>query len=80
MNVLNCAATFPNEVDAYDQLQPGRGGDLVLKTVDDLPKALIQAQRYEATEYDSASFSRIRKVAHALRLRLPQPARLVRER
>jgi ribosome-binding protein aMBF1 (putative translation factor) len=37
-----------------------------------------QIQRYEATEYESASFARIRKVIHALGLRMPKPARLVR--
>ena len=37
-----------------------------------------QVQRYEATEYESASFSRIRKVIQALGLRMPKPARLVR--
>ena len=37
-----------------------------------------QVQRYEATEYGSASFARIRKVVQALGLRMPKPARLVR--
>jgi ribosome-binding protein aMBF1 (putative translation factor) len=37
-----------------------------------------QVQRYEATEYESASFARIRKVVEALGLRMPKPARLVR--
>ncbi|MFN7925714.1 MAG: helix-turn-helix domain-containing protein [Bryobacteraceae bacterium] len=37
-----------------------------------------QVQRYEATEYESASFARIRKVVLALGLRMPKPARLVR--
>jgi ribosome-binding protein aMBF1 (putative translation factor) len=37
-----------------------------------------QIQRYEATEYDSASFARICKVVQALGLRMPKPARLVR--
>ncbi|MCC6585298.1 MAG: helix-turn-helix transcriptional regulator [Bryobacterales bacterium] len=35
-----------------------------------------QVQRYEATDYESASFARIRKVVEALGLRLPTPARL----
>lgn len=39
-----------------------------------------QVQRYEATDYESASFARIVKVVHALGLKLPKPARLVRER
>ena len=37
-----------------------------------------QVQRYEATEYESASFARIRKVIQALGLRMPKPVRLVR--
>ena len=37
-----------------------------------------QIQRYEATEYESASFARIRKVVQALGLRMLKPARLVR--
>ena len=37
-----------------------------------------QVQRYEATEYESASFARIRKVVQALGLRMPKPATLVR--
>jgi ribosome-binding protein aMBF1 (putative translation factor) len=38
-----------------------------------------QVQRYEATEYESASFARIRKVVQALGLRMPKPVRLVRQ-
>jgi ribosome-binding protein aMBF1 (putative translation factor) len=37
-----------------------------------------QVQRYEATEYESASFARIRKVVRALGLTMPKPIRLVR--
>ena len=37
-----------------------------------------QIQRYEATEYESASFARIRKVVEALGIRMSKPARLVR--
>lgn len=37
-----------------------------------------QIQRYEATEYESASFARVVKVVQALGLRMPKPARLVR--
>jgi len=37
-----------------------------------------QVQRYEATEYESASFARIRTVVQALGLVMPKPARLVR--
>ena len=37
-----------------------------------------QVQRYEATEYESASFARIRKVVQALGLTMHKPARLIR--
>jgi len=37
-----------------------------------------QVQRYEATEYESASFARILKVLHALGLTMPKAVRLVR--
>jgi ribosome-binding protein aMBF1 (putative translation factor) len=37
-----------------------------------------QVQRYEATEYESASFARIRKVVEALGLRLSKPVTLTR--
>jgi ribosome-binding protein aMBF1 (putative translation factor) len=37
-----------------------------------------QVQRYEATEYESASFARILKVVKALGLRMPKAARLIR--
>jgi ribosome-binding protein aMBF1 (putative translation factor) len=37
-----------------------------------------QVQRYEATEYESASFARILKVVQALGLTMPKAARLVR--
>ena len=37
-----------------------------------------QVQRDEATEYEGASFARIRKVVQALGLSMPKPARLVR--
>jgi len=37
-----------------------------------------QVQRYEATEYESASFARILKVVQALGLTMPKRVRLVR--
>lgn len=37
-----------------------------------------QIQRYEATEYESASFARVLEVVQALGLKMPKPARLVR--
>lgn len=88
------------QVEAYEQLHVGRSKEVILETVEDLPKALIRAriasgltqeglarrlgvkpqqvQRYEATEYESASFARILKVVHALGLRMPKAVRLVR--
>jgi ribosome-binding protein aMBF1 (putative translation factor) len=36
-----------------------------------------QVQRYESTEYESASFARILRVVHALGLRMPKAVRLV---
>jgi ribosome-binding protein aMBF1 (putative translation factor) len=86
------------QVETYERL--GRSREVVLKAVEDLPKALIRAriaagmtqeglarrlgvkpqqvQRYEATEYESASFARILKVVQALGLRMPKAVRLVR--
>ncbi len=85
---------------AYEKLHLGKTREMVLASVEDLPKALIRAriaagmtqeglaqrlgvkpqqvQRYEATEYESASFARIVKVVHALGLTTPKPVRLVR--
>lgn len=37
-----------------------------------------QVQRYEATDYESASFARILEVVQALGLRMPKAVRLVR--
>lgn len=87
------------QIDAYEQLHMGKNKELVLETVEDLPRTLIRAriaagltqeglaqklgiktqqvQRDEATEYESASFARIRKVVQALGLTMPRPARLV---
>lgn len=86
------------QIDAYERLHMGNGDELLLESVEDLPKTLIRAriaagmtqeglahrlglktqqvQRYEATDYETASFARIRKVVEALGLRLPTPARL----
>ena len=38
-----------------------------------------QIQRYEATDYESASFGRMLRIVAALGLRMPKAARLVRE-
>ncbi len=37
-----------------------------------------QVQRYEATEYESASFARILRVVQALGLKMPKAVRLIR--
>ena len=90
------------QVEDYERLQMGKSSEVVLESVEDLPKALIRAriaagmtqaglarrlgvkqqqvQRYEASEYGSASFARIVKVLQALGLTLPKAARLVRNR
>jgi ribosome-binding protein aMBF1 (putative translation factor) len=87
------------QIAAYERLHLGKPKELVLETVEDLPRTLIRAriaagltqeglanklgvktqqvQRDEATEYESASFTRIRKVVQALGLTMPRPARLV---
>jgi ribosome-binding protein aMBF1 (putative translation factor) len=94
------AEELQEQVAAYERLSAGRTKEVVLKAVEDLPKALIRAriaagltqeglarrlgvkpqqvQRYEATEYESASFARIVKVVQALGLSMPRAARLVR--
>ncbi len=88
------------QVEAYERLHVGKSKEVVLESVEDLPRALIRAriaagmtqaglarrlgvkpqqvQRYEASEYASASFARIVKVLQALGLTLPKAARLVR--
>ena len=88
------------QVEAYERLHLGKSKEVVLESVEDLPKALIRAriaagmtqeglarrlgvkpqqvQRYEASEYESASFARILKVVQALGLRMPKAVRLVR--
>jgi len=79
------------EVGEYEALQAGRQRALQLRSLDDIPEALIRAriskglsqkqlaekiglkeqqiQRYEATDYATASFGRIRQVIRALNLR-----------
>lgn len=88
------------QVEAYERLHVGKSKEVVLESVEDLPRALIRAriaagmtqeglarrlgvkpqqvQRYEASEYGSASFARIVKVVEALRLTMPRAVRLVR--
>ena len=88
------------QVATYERLHIGKTKEVLLETVEDLPKALIRAriaagmtqeglarrlgvkpqqvQRYEATEYESASFARIRKVVRTLGLRLPKAVTLLR--
>lgn len=89
-----------DQVETYEKLHFGKSREMVLDSVEDLPKVLIRAriaagltqeglahqlglkpqqvQRYEATEYESASFARIVKVVRALGLTTPKPVRLVR--
>jgi ribosome-binding protein aMBF1 (putative translation factor) len=88
------------QVDAYERLHAGQSKEVLLKGVEDLPKALIRAriaagitqeglarrlgvkpqqvQRYESTDYQSASFARVLKVVQALGLKMPKAVRLVR--
>jgi ribosome-binding protein aMBF1 (putative translation factor) len=88
------------EVEEFERLHVGKGREVMLEGVGDLPKTLIRAriaagmtqeglarrlgikpqqvQRYESTEYESASFAKVLKVVEALGLRMPKPARLVR--
>ncbi|MBI4728279.1 MAG: helix-turn-helix transcriptional regulator [Acidobacteria bacterium] len=80
----------------YEALRRGPSPSLELKSLDDLPKVLVQAriasglsqrdlagrlsvkeqqiQRYESTEYASASLSRVKEVALALGVRVTEPA------
>jgi len=69
-NVEDLPKTLIRARIAAGMTQEGLAHRLGLKTQ--------QIQRYEATEYESASFARIRKVVQALGLRMPKPARLVR--
>ena len=80
------------EVGEYEALHAGRRRALQLRSLDDIPEALIRAriakglsqkqlaekiglkeqqiQRYEATDYATASFGRMRQVIRGLNLRI----------
>ena len=80
------------ELREYEELQQRKHAVIEASSLDELPKALIQAriavgmshkelaekmglkeqqiQRYEATDYATASFGRIREVVHALGIKL----------
>ena len=84
---------------AVEALRAGKRKVLELESLEELPRALIQAriaagltqddlatrlgvnpqqiQRYEATDYQTASFARIREVARVLGLRVRDSVELV---
>ncbi len=86
------------ELVEYETLRSGKQKRVVLGSLEELPKRLIQAriaaglsqeelatklglkpqqiQRYEATEYQSASFERVTEIARVLGVKLQQPAEL----
>ncbi|MGA2863166.1 MAG: helix-turn-helix transcriptional regulator [Verrucomicrobiota bacterium] len=86
------------EVGEYEALQAGRQRVLQLRSLDEIPEALIRAriakglsqkelaekiglkeqqiQRYEATDYATATFGRIQQVIRALDLRIRKAVRL----
>jgi ribosome-binding protein aMBF1 (putative translation factor) len=77
-----------HEVAQFEQLRAGRPKPIHIESLDDLPRALVEArivaglsqkelaerldlkeqqiQRYEATDYGSASLTRLKQVAKAL--------------
>jgi ribosome-binding protein aMBF1 (putative translation factor) len=85
-------ADLRTEIRQYEVLRSGKPVVLDVQSIDDLPRALIQAriasgfsqrdlaellglkeqqiQRYEATDYASASLSRVREIARALGLKI----------
>jgi ribosome-binding protein aMBF1 (putative translation factor) len=89
-----------NDLREYEALKAGTSKILEMDSLEELPKALIQAriaagltqddlaarlgmksqqiQRYEATDYQTASFARIREVARVLGLRVRESVELVR--
>jgi ribosome-binding protein aMBF1 (putative translation factor) len=86
------------ELREYEALRLGKRSRIALKSIEELPKSLIQAriaagmtqedfaaklgvkpqqvQRYEATDYRSASMERIRQVIRVLGVELRVPAEL----
>jgi ribosome-binding protein aMBF1 (putative translation factor) len=89
-------ADLQQELTAYERLKSGKQKVVALRSLEELPKALIQAriasglsqeelaakldlkpqqvQRYEATEYQSASLERVTEVARVLGVKLRHPA------
>ena len=89
-------ADLRSEVKQYDLLRSGKRTTLNVKSLDNLPQALIQGriaaglsqkelaarlglkeqqiQRYEATDYASASLTRVCEVARSLGLKLKAEA------
>jgi ribosome-binding protein aMBF1 (putative translation factor) len=86
------------EIKEYTVLRSGKRKIVSLGSLEELPKALIQAriaaglsqeelaaklgvkpqqiQRYEATEYQAASFKRVQEIMQMLRVKLQHPAAL----
>lgn len=84
------------EMNEYESLRAGKRTTLELASLEDLPRALIQAriaaglsqkelagrlglkeqqiQRYEATNYASASLARVQQIAQAIGLRVQADA------
>ncbi|MBI3682281.1 MAG: helix-turn-helix transcriptional regulator [Acidobacteria bacterium] len=89
------------ELREYETLKAGKRKVLELESLEELPRALIQAriaagltqddlatrlgvkpqqiQRYEATDYMTASFARIREVARVLGLRVRESVELMQK-
>ena len=89
-------ADLRSEVKQYETLRSGKRTTLIVKSLDNLPQALIQGriaaglsqkelaarlglkeqqiQRYEATDYASASLTRVCEVARSLGLKLKAEA------
>ncbi len=87
-------ADLRSDLEAYEALRSGRQTVIEVKSLADLPVALIQAriasgmsqreladklglkeqqiQRYEMTEYASASMNRVLEIAGVLRLKVPK--------
>ena len=87
-------ADLRSDLEAYEALRSGRQNVIEVKSLADLPVALIQAriasgmsqreladklglkeqqiQRYEMTEYASASMNRVLEIAGVLRLKVPK--------
>ena len=89
-------ADLRGEIRQYESLRSGKKKTLQLDSLDDLPRALIEAriaaglsqkdladrlglkeqqiQRYESTNYGSASLARVQQIAHVLGLRVQADA------